>query len=133
MFGSIEELSWDTALHQLSDALGALQILSLSSLPGQAELDVLRELETQKNRIPTVEHRLIADVETRGAAHEHGCRSTAVLLSQLLRINPNEAAARVKAAANLGPRRGLTGELPRCSGRLQRPRHQGRYPARMPV
>ena len=33
-----------------------------------------------------------------------------MLLGQLLRITPREAGARVKAAADLGPRRGLTGE-----------------------
>ena len=67
MFGSSSELSWDTALQQLSDVLDALQTLGLATLSGQHELDVLRELETQKNRIPTVEHRLIADV--RGPGH----------------------------------------------------------------
>jgi hypothetical protein len=50
-----------------------MQTLGLSALSGQAELDLLRALETQKNRIPTVEHRLIADVDARGTAREHGC------------------------------------------------------------
>jgi hypothetical protein len=110
MFGSVEELSWDSALQQLSDLLDALQSLGLSTLSGQQELDVLRALETQKNRIPTVEHRLIADVQARGTAGEHGCAGTAVLLGQLLRITPREAGARVQAATDLGPRRGLTGQ-----------------------
>ena len=37
-------------------------------------------------------------------------RTTAGLLSRLLRISVGEAKARVQAAADLGPRRGLTGE-----------------------
>ena len=37
--------------------------------------------------------------------------STAALLRGLLRITPGEAAGRVRAAADLGPRRGLTGEV----------------------
>ena len=119
MFGSTGELSWDTALQQLSAALDTLQSLGPAALSGQAELDVLRELETQKNRIPTVEHRLIADVDARGTAGEHGCAGTAVLLGQLLRITPREAGARVQAATDLGPRRGLTGQtLPALFGPL---------------
>ncbi|MEP7178808.1 MAG: DUF222 domain-containing protein, partial [Pseudonocardiales bacterium] len=110
MFGSAEEQDWDTLLRRLTGVLDDMQAAGLSTLSGQVELDVIRALETQKNRIPAVEHRLIADVDSRGSAHEHGCRSTAVLLAQLLRINPTEAGARVKAAANLGPRRGLSGE-----------------------
>ena len=76
MFGSGGELSWDTALQQLSAALDDMQTLGPAALSGQQELDVLRELETQKNRIPAVEHRLIADVQTRGTAREHGCAGT---------------------------------------------------------
>jgi hypothetical protein len=111
MFGSAGEQDWDILLQRLTGVLDDMQVAGLSTLSGQQELDVLRELETQKNRIPTVEHLLIADVDTRGTAHEHACRSTAVLLGQLLRISPPEAGARVKAATNLGHRRGLTGEL----------------------
>ena len=55
-------------------------------------------------------HALIAEAETRGLARERGMRSTAVLLSRLLRITAGEARARVAAAADLGPRRGLSGE-----------------------
>ena len=71
---------------------------------------MLRDLEVQKRRLVPVDHALIAEVDAQGLAHEHACRSTANLLTQLLRISPAEAAARVRAAADLGPRRGLTGE-----------------------
>ncbi|MDQ1463683.1 MAG: hypothetical protein QOC73_624 [Actinomycetota bacterium] len=111
MFGSIDELTWDTALVQLDGVLDFLQSAGLDTLSGDQELEVLRRLETQKNRFPTVEHRLIGDVESRGTAREHACKTTANLLIQVLRINPREAGARVKAAAQLGPRRGLSGEL----------------------
>ncbi|MDQ2749495.1 MAG: HNH endonuclease [Actinomycetota bacterium] len=110
MFESKFRSSWDTALAQLEKLLDDMQTLALHTLPNEAELDVLHRLETQKNRIPAVEHRLIADVDARGIAHEHGCRSTSVLLAQLLRINPPEAGARLKAATDLGPRLGLSGE-----------------------
>jgi hypothetical protein len=68
MFGSTGERDWDALLQRLSGVLDDLQGLGLAALSGQQELDVLRELETLKNRIPTVEHRLIADVQARGTA-----------------------------------------------------------------
>ena len=68
MFGSGGERDWDVLLQRLSELLDDMQAAGLAALSGQAELDVLRELETQKNRIPTVEHRLIADVQARGTA-----------------------------------------------------------------
>ena len=111
MFGSTGELTWDTALQQLDAVVDFLHTHRLDSLSGDEELAVLRRLETHKNRLPTVEHRLIADVEARGTAREHGCASTATLLVRVLRINPLEAGARVRAAAQLGARRGLTGEV----------------------
>jgi hypothetical protein len=44
-------------------------------------------------------------------AHEHACRNTAALVTQLVRVSPSEATGRVRAAADLGPRRGLTGQV----------------------
>jgi hypothetical protein len=49
-------------------------------------------------------------VEARGIAAELGCASTAVLLSERLRIGRREAAGRVRLAAELGPRRALSGQ-----------------------
>jgi Domain of unknown function (DUF222) len=51
------------------------------------------------------------EIGSRGLAREHACKDTATLLSQLLRVTPGEASARVRAAAGMGPRRGLSGEV----------------------
>ena len=74
-------------------------------------LGLLRELETCNRRLAAVDNRLVAEVESRGLAREHGCRDTVTLLSQLLRITPGKASDRLHAAADLSPRRGLTGEV----------------------
>src|SRR3954471_7444757 len=79
-------------------------------LSDEALLAALVEHEAEDRRRVARRHALIAEAEVRGLAHERGMRSTAVLLSRLLRISPGEARARVAAAADLGPRRGLTGE-----------------------
>jgi hypothetical protein len=58
-----------------------------------------------------VEHAVLAEVGGRGVFSELGFRDTAGLVSSMLRINRTEARHRVTAAEDLGPRRGLTGEL----------------------
>ena len=99
------------ALAQLRSAVDLLQTLDLTGATDDDVLELLRELETQKRRLPTVEHTAIGEVETRQLAHERACRDTAALLRQLLRLEPTQARARVRAAAALGPRRSLTGQV----------------------
>jgi hypothetical protein len=96
---------------RLSALIDELQGLDLTTLPGDDVLAVLRDLEVQKRRLATVDHALIAEIDSRGLAHEHACRNTAALLTQLVRVSPSEATGRVRAAADLGPRRGLTGQV----------------------
>lgn len=97
-------------LARLAGVVDELQALPLGSLTGDEVLDVLRELERQKRRLGAVDHAVVAEVEQRGLAAERAWRDTAVLLRQVLLIDPREAAARVASAADLGPRPGLTGE-----------------------
>ena len=60
-------------------------------------------LETDVRQRAAVGFALVAEVEARGIAAELGCSSTAVLLSERLRIGRREAAGRVRLAAELGP------------------------------
>jgi uncharacterized protein DUF222 len=110
MFGDIEADVATSVVARLSAVVDELQSLDLTCLPGDDVLGVLRDLEVQKRRLATVDHALIAETDSRGLAHERACRSTAALLTQLVRVSPSEATARVRAAADLGPRRGLTGQ-----------------------
>jgi hypothetical protein len=88
-----------------------LRRADLSGLASDELLDLLTGLETQTRRLAAIDHAVVAEVESRGVAFEQGCRSTEVLLRQLLRVGAGEARARVAAARDLGPRRGLTGEV----------------------
>ncbi|HEY8827919.1 MAG TPA: DUF222 domain-containing protein [Jatrophihabitantaceae bacterium] len=97
-------------LARLRAARADVLALPLTRLTDDDLLGVLRELETDARRSVVADHALIAQLESRGTAHEHACRSTAVLLSHALRISPTEAIGRVLAAASMGPRLGLTGE-----------------------
>lgn len=97
-------------LARLDGVLDDLSRLELSAHAGDDILDLLRGLEERTRRLASVDHALIAEVETRGLARERGAGSSTALLVDLLRISPREAHARVGAAARLAPRRGLSGE-----------------------
>ena len=74
------------ALGDLTRAVDVLQQHSLDGLRDEDLLGVLQQLERQRRRLATVDHRLI---------------------TELLHIDVGEAKARVRAAAVLGPRTAL--------------------------
>jgi hypothetical protein len=72
---------------------------------------LLRGLEVQRRRLPVVDHALVAELDQRGVAGELAARDTKSLLRDVLRLSPRQAKARHAAAVDLGPRRGITGEV----------------------
>ena len=99
------------AVGALEAGVDALLSLDVSCLSDEAVLEVLRRVETQLRRVGAGDHALIAEVESRGLAAARGCASTAALLRGVLRVSPAQARRRVHAAADLGCRRSLTGQL----------------------
>ena len=110
MFADVELGEAAAALAGLHTARDALNNLPLHTLSDADLLAVLREQEVDARRSAVTNHAVIAELEARGTAREYACPSTANLLVQVLRLSPHEAGTRIKAAAELGPRRGLTGE-----------------------
>jgi hypothetical protein len=98
------------ALTELTRAVDTLQRESLDSLDDHEMLAVFQDLETQRRRLPTVDHRLIAELECRCTGRKLLSRGTPGLLTELLHVDVAEAKARVLAAAVLGPHTALTGE-----------------------
>jgi hypothetical protein len=98
-------------LGQLSITVDALIALDLTRLSRDELLELLRGVETQRRRLPVVDHALIAELDHRGAAGELMARDTASLLREVLRVAPVEAKARCQAAVDLGPGRSFTGQL----------------------
>ena len=84
--------------------------LDLAALGSSALLELLRQFEQQKRRLPAIDHALVAEVGHRKVAFELCQPNDAAVLRQLLRISGREAHARVRAAADLGPRCTLVGE-----------------------
>ena len=96
---------------QLRAALDTLLAADLSRLGGAEVLEVLEAVEAQRRRLAAVDQVLLAEVEQRGLAGEHGCPSGERLLRQVLRVGCGEGAARINAARLLGPRRELSGAV----------------------
>ncbi|MGN6607153.1 MAG: DUF222 domain-containing protein, partial [Jatrophihabitans sp.] len=85
---------------------------SSTALLSEAELlGAVRSVEALRCRLAAVDAAVIAELDRRDVASRHSQRSTKALLHATLRINSAEAAARVKAAAMVGPRQAFaTGE-----------------------
>jgi Domain of unknown function (DUF222) len=101
---------WAAAVAQLAAAVDALLSAEVSAVDSGELLGLLQDVESQRRRLAAVDHTLVGEVESRGLAHEHGCTSTTALLRQALRLGAGEAAGRVRAARDLGPRRAVSGE-----------------------
>ncbi len=101
----------EVAVKQLADAVDTLLAVDLTGASRDELLELARGLETQRRRLPAADHALIGELESRGVAGELCCPSSGYLLARLLRLAPGEARARVRAAADLGARRTLTGQL----------------------
>jgi hypothetical protein len=91
--------------------LDALLSEDLVGLDRDELLEGLRGFESFKRRLPVMDHQLVAEVLDRRLADEVCEPSARTLLRNVLRIGPGEAAARVRAAQNFGPRRSLPGEV----------------------
>jgi hypothetical protein len=108
-----ESVRWvdpTVALSAAHAALDALLGLDVTGLDDEAMLAYWRELERLRPRVPAAEHVLVLEAEARGLPETLEVRSVTALLRGLLRLDPGEAAARVRAAQAAGPRRSLTGE-----------------------
>ena len=71
---------------------------------------MLDDLETLTCQLPAQSHRMLARLQAETTAKEMGAKSWKDVLGIRWRISPTEAARRLTEAAELGPRRTLTGE-----------------------
>src|SRR5690349_10609716 len=110
MFESRPVRRVDVAHQRVVAASQELTGIYPAALSGDELLDLLDRLEADTRRRTAVAGRLIAELHARGTAGELGYSSNAVLLSERLRIGRREAAGRVRLAADLAPRRAMSGE-----------------------
>ncbi|WP_018601625.1 HNH endonuclease signature motif containing protein [Mycobacterium sp. 155] len=89
------------------EKLAALTFAAMT-LPELLELQSRREIHAR--RAPAVDHRLLAEAQTRTTAREIGAKNWAEVLAIRLRISRTDATRRIADAALLGPRTATTGE-----------------------
>ena len=84
---------------------------SLESLTDAQVLEQMRELMRVQHEAEVRLVELVEQVHCRGLAQVHGCTNEVQFLRQTFRWSAGDAAARVRLAAAVLPRRMLTGEL----------------------
>ena len=90
----------------------AILDLDWSVVSDEKLLDRLRRIDRVERQIPAGRSAVLSEVKTRGLAEQHGCRTAAAFLRQLLNCSAAEAGSRLALADDLVPGRSLsTGEL----------------------
>lgn len=109
MFDPSESGKVADALAALDSALARLGEIARTSASDDDLIELLKGLERHSRRLAALDHILLATADDRRLDFSRGYRSLTAFLHDLLRITTAEAAARAKAARNLGPRRELSG------------------------
>jgi hypothetical protein len=104
----------DVALDKLNgdfaELLEAVEGGGLDQLNAAEKINFWQQFETFRNRLPLLDHWLIADAEATDLAGQRCFSSLAMLLTRTLQLSPGEAVSRVRAAAAVGPRTSELGE-----------------------
>ena len=95
---------------QLRAAVQALLGTETAALSGPELTGLLVQLEVVRRQLDALDQQLVAEIDRQGSCYQYGCTSAPALLTQLLKLTPHQAHARVARARDLGPRRGLSGE-----------------------
>ncbi len=99
-----------SALDQLEAAWDTLASLPVEGLSAPQVLAVLDRLERHRRRLPGFEHALVTHVQVQAGPKELGAKSWRAVLSQRLGISGADAGRRLAEAADLGPRRTVSGQ-----------------------
>ena len=99
----------DNLNNNLTELLTAIDSGALDHLEAAEKIAVWQKFETFRNRLPLIDHQMIADAEASDLPREY-CSSTMVqFLVRVLQLSPGDAAARVRAAAAVGSRTSMLG------------------------
>ena len=110
-----ERSQLDVALDAFDAALDGLintvEISGLEHLTAAEKISFWQRFETSRNRLPLIDHALIADAENTDLAGEYCFSNLTMLLTRRLQLSPAEAATRIRAAAALSPHVSIEGEV----------------------
>jgi hypothetical protein len=104
----------DAVHHALSDRAASVKALldaDFTMFDTAELLALLSEREQQARADTAVDHRILAALMDRATAHEIGGKTWTDVLTTRDRLSATEAARRIAAARDLGPRHTITGEV----------------------
>jgi uncharacterized protein DUF222 len=94
----------------LNQLLETVESGGLDHLDAAEKISWWQRFETFRNRLPLIDHRLIANAEATDLASTYGFTNLSRFLTRILQLSPGEAASRVRAAAAVAPRTSMLGE-----------------------
>ena len=94
----------------LTDVITTIQSVGLDQLATEEKVAVWQRFETIRNKLPLVDHRLIAHAEASDLPGSYCSATMMRFLMRAFQLSRAEAASRVRAAAALGPRISMLGE-----------------------
>jgi hypothetical protein len=100
----------DTLDTVLTDLINTVETGGLDQLSAAEKVAVWQRFEGLRNKLPVIDHSLIADAEASHLAEEYCSSTISQFLMRVLRLSHGEAASRVRAAAAVGPRSSVLGE-----------------------
>jgi hypothetical protein len=105
----VDREALSAALDALDAAFDEAAEFDCETLTAREQLALLERFERLRRRLPAIEHRLINSIARQATAEELGGKLSHAIAEWTL-ISRAEASRRIKEAADLGPRHGLTGE-----------------------
>lgn len=106
---SIDREALSAAFDTINGAFDELVAQDYDALATPELMAMLERCETVRRRLPAVEHPLINNLLRQATPQEIGGKLSHAIAEATL-ISRSEASRRIREAADLGPRRGLTGE-----------------------
>jgi hypothetical protein len=100
----------DTLVNALNGLIDTVESGGLDQLSAAEKISCWREFETFRNRLPLIDHTLIADAEATDLAGEYSFNKLTRFLMGMFQLSHGEAASRVRAAVAVGPRTSMLGE-----------------------
>jgi hypothetical protein len=109
MSAVLERIDPRVALARARAAVTEMQAADLSGLTDEQLLEYGRDKERLARQLSAADHPFVTELDERDLPERHKL-GLAAFLRGLLRLDPQEAAGRVKAARAAGPRQSLTGQ-----------------------
>src|ERR1700756_1553339 len=107
--GGVDREALSAALDGMDAAFDRVLEFDCQTLSTREQLALLERFERLRRRIPAAEHPLINAVARQATPEELGGKLSHAIAEATL-LSRAKAARRIKEAADLGPRHGLTGE-----------------------